>query len=135
MKTSLLAAAVLASSVPAFAGVYDQPWSIIATDRAPSADYKLLPVIVNRVDDRNADTQRNEAVVAPGPHQVTIDLRPRKGFPATQHTFELTTEPCTRYYVAAELKTTVGQEWKPVVRSKERIGECEGKFARSSAAK
>jgi len=131
MRISPLAAAVLASSVPAFAGVYDQPWSIIATDRAPSADYKTLPVIVNRVDDRNADTQRNEAVVAPGSHQVTIDLRPRKGFPATQHTFELMTEPCTRYYVAAELKSTVGPEWKPIVRSKERIGECEARFAKA----
>jgi len=70
-------------------------------------------------------------VVAPGPHQVTIDLRPRKGFPATQHTFELMTEPCTRYYVAAELKSTAGQEWKPVVRSRERIGECEARFAKA----
>jgi hypothetical protein len=61
---------------------------------------------------------------------VTIDVPPRKGFKtATQHTFELTTEPCTRYYVAAELETTAGQQWKPVVRSKEPIGECEAKFA------
>ena len=131
MRTSLLTAVLLAAYVPALAGMYDQPWSIITTDHAPSADYKTLPVIVNRVDDRNADTQRNEAVVEAGSHQVTIDVRPRKGFPATQHTFELMTEPCTRYYVAAELKTTVGQEWKPVVRSKERIGECEAKFARA----
>ena len=135
MRFPALVPILLAASAPAAAGVYDQPWSIIATDRAPSADYKLLPVIVNRVDDRNADTQRNQAVVAPGSHQVTIDLRPRKGFPATQHTFELTTEPCTRYYVAAELRSTVGQEWKPVVRSRERIGECEAKFAKSSGAK
>ena len=128
MRIPILAAFAL-SVLPAFAGPYDQPWSIITSERTPSADYKMLPVIVNRVDDRNADTQRNEAVVPPGSHQVTIDLRPRKGFQATQHTFELVTEPCTRYYVAAELKTTVGQEWKPVVRSKERIGECEAKFA------
>ena len=63
---------------------------------------------------------------------VTVDVPPRKGFrTATQHTFALTTEPCTRYYVGAELHTRVGQEWKPVVRSKERIGECEAKFATS----
>jgi hypothetical protein len=131
MRTSPLAAVLLASSVPALAGVFDRPWSIITTDRAPSADYRMLPVIVNRVDDRNADSRRNEAVVEPGAHKVTIDLHARKGFPATQHTFELMTEPCTRYYVAAELKTTVGQEWKPVVRSRERIGECEAKFSRA----
>lgn len=127
MRLPILAAFAF-SALPAVAGVYDQPWSIVTTDHAPSSDFKMRPVIVNRVDDRNADTQRNEAVVAPGSHQVTIDLPPRKGFPASQHTFELTTEPCTRYYVAAELKNTVGQEWKPIVRSKERIGECESRF-------
>ena len=127
MKALLLLAAVLAT--PAVAGPYDQPYSIITSERTPSADFKLRPVIVNRVDDRNADTRLNQALVAPGPHQVTVDLAPRKGFPASQHTFELVTEPCTRYYVAAELKTTTGQAWKPVVRSRERIGECEAKFA------
>ena len=129
MKT-IFSAVLLACATAAFAGPYDQPWSIITTDRSPSADYKLLPVIVNRVDDVNADTRLNQSVVAPGSHQVTIDVPPRKGFKtATQHTFQLTTEPCTRYYVAAELETTAGQQWKPVVRSKEPIGECEAKFA------
>lgn len=126
MRTLLLPA--LLASFAAIAGPYDQPWSIITTDRSPSADYKLLPVIVNRVDEVNADTQLNRSVVQPGPHQVTIDVPPRKGFPASQHTFALTTEPCTRYYVAAQLRTTTGQEWTPVVRSRERIGECEAKF-------
>jgi hypothetical protein len=135
MRIPAFIAILLAAAAPARAGVYDQPWSIVTSERTPSADYKLLPVIVNRVDDRNADTQRNEAVVPPGSHQVTLDVRPRKGFPASQHTFALVTEPCTRYYVAAELKTTVGQEWKPVVRSKERIGECEAKFAMSRTAR
>jgi hypothetical protein len=128
MKVPMLALFLLSSGA-ALAGPYDQPWSVITTDRAISADFRMRPVIVNRVDDRNADTALNQAVVPPGSHQVTIDLPPRKGFPASQHTFELTTEPCTRYYVAAELDNTVGQQWKPVVRSRERIGECESKFA------
>jgi len=131
MRILLLPA--LLASFAAIAGPYDQPWSIITTDRSPSADYKLLPVIVNRVDEVNADTQLNRSVVQPGPHQVTIDVPPRKGFPASQHTFALTTEPCTRYYVAAQLRTTTGQEWTPVVRSRERIGECEAKFASRGA--
>jgi hypothetical protein len=125
---ALLIPALLAASA-AVAGPYDQPWSIVATDRTPSADYKLLPVIVNRVDGVNADTQLNRSVVPPGAHEVTVDVPPRKGFPASQHTFALTTEPCTRYNVAAQLRTTTGQEWTPVVRSRERIGECESKFA------
>jgi len=124
---------VLLSASAAIAGPFDQPWAIITTDRSPSADYRQLPVIVNRVDGVNADTQLNRSIVQPGLREVTIDVPPRKGFPATQHTFMLTAEPCTRYNVAAELKTTTGQEWKPVVRSQERIGECESKFASRGA--
>ena len=111
----------------ALAGPYDQPYSIVTTDIAPAADYHLRPVIVNRIDDENV--LANRGVVAPGKHVVTVDLPPRKGYRlATQETFELTTRPCVRYYVAAKLESTTSQRWTPVVRSEERIGECEKKF-------
>lgn len=124
-RTFLIA---LFAPTAALAGPYDQPYSIIATDASRSADHLLRPVIVNRVDDENAMAD-NKAVVAPGPHKVTVDLPPRKGFHiATQHTFELVTKPCVRYNVAAKLETTAGQRWTPVVRSQEPILECEKKF-------
>jgi hypothetical protein len=118
------------------AGPYDHPYSIIETDRAPSADYLMIPVIVNRVDGENAMPGKNQAVVAPGEHEVTVDVPPRGGFKtSTQHTFHLTTQPCWRYYIAAKLKTRVGQEWEPVVRSREPMGDCESKFAKAAPAK
>jgi hypothetical protein len=121
-----------AATAPAMAGPYDQPYSIIQTERTRSADPDVIPVLINRVDDANARSRPNEAVVPPGPHQVTVDVPPRKGFHlATQHTFELVTEPCTRYYVSAKLRSRTTQEWEPFVRDKERIGECEKKFARA----
>lgn len=124
---------VLAAGTAA-AGPYDQPYSIVTTDRRASADPLLRPVIVNRVDGVNS--MNNESVVAPGRHQVTVDLPPRKGFrQATQVTFDLQTEPCVRYYVAAKLDTTLTQDWAPVVRSSEPIGECRAKFAPAGAAK
>jgi hypothetical protein len=111
----------------AVAGPFDQPYSIIETDTARSADSHLRPVIVNRVDDENS--MGNRSVVLPGPHKVTLDLPPRKGFhTATQQTLDLDTKPCTRYYVAAELKSPTLQEWTPVVRREEPIGECRKKF-------
>jgi hypothetical protein len=122
----ILAIALL-SVTPALAGPFDQPYSIIETDRVPSADPNLRPVIVNRVDGENS--LNNRAVIAPGPHKVTIDLPPRKGFhEATQVTFDLDTKPCVRYYVAAELKSPTLQEWTPVVRHQDPIGECRKKF-------
>lgn len=112
----------------AFAGLYDQPYSVIQTDHARSADHLILPVLVNRVDGVNALAD-NRAVVEPGKHAVTVDLHPRKGFhTAPQVTFDLETRPCVRYYVAARLEASTSQKWTPVVRSEERIGECESKF-------
>ena len=122
----LLASLFVATS--ALAGPYDQPYSIITTDRARSADPNLRPVIVNRVDDETVMSD-NRAVVAPGKHKVTLDLPRRKGFKvATQHTFELETKPCVRYNVAAKLDSPTTQDWTPVVRSEEPIGECRTKF-------
>ena len=122
----LLAIALL-SATPALAGPFDQPYSIIETDHFRSSDSHLRRVIVNRVDDENS--LNNRSVVAPGLHKVTIDLPPRKGFHmATQQTFDLETKPCVRYYVAAELKSPTLQDWAPVVRHEDPIGECRKKF-------
>ena len=119
---------LLALPLAAAAGPYDQPYAIITTDTRPSADPNLRPVIVNRVDGETV-LSRTPAVVAPGRHQVTVDLPPRKGFKiGTQETFELLASPCMRYYVAAKLANPVGQDWKAVIRSSELIGECAAKF-------
>jgi hypothetical protein len=130
----LLVLLPLALPLAASAGPYDQPWSIITTDTRPSSDPLLRPVIVNRVDGESI-LSRTPAVVAPGPHKVTVDLPPRKGFKiATQETFDLTASPCMRYYVAAKLDNSVGQEWKAVIRSSELIGECAAKFKTDKTA-
>jgi hypothetical protein len=121
-----LLAITLLSVTPALAGPFDQPYSIIETDHFRAADSHLRPVFVNRVDDENSLNRR--AVVAPGSHKVTIDLAARKGFPTTQQTFDLETKACVRYYVAAELKSPTLQEWTPVVRHEDPIGECRKKF-------
>jgi hypothetical protein len=133
MKTRLLAstlATALLAGVAAplaLAGLYDQPWVVIATDTKPSTDPNLKPVIVNRVDGQNST--RNEVVTTPGPKMVTVDLPPRKGFKVgTQETFDLETSPCMRYYIAAKLDTAVTQQWKPLVRYSELIGECAARF-------
>ena len=59
MKRLMLLALVAATA--AVAGPYDQPYSIITTDTAPSADPLLRPVIVNRVNDETISSD-NRAV-------------------------------------------------------------------------
>jgi hypothetical protein len=130
----LLLLPLLLPALPALAGPYDQPYSIIVTDPRRAPDPLLRPVIVNRVDGEN--TLNNKAVVPPGKHEVVVDLPPRKGFKLpTQNTMALETEPCVRYYVSAKLNTQVTQEWTPVVRYSERIGECEAAFKIAHAPK
>ena len=119
---------LLAATAALAASPYDAPYSIITVDRAKSPDPLLRKVIVNRVDDETVMSD-NRAVVPPGRHKVTLDLPPRKGFhTATQMELDLDARPCVRYNVAAKLDATTTQTWKPVVRSEERIGECEVKF-------
>jgi hypothetical protein len=104
-------------------GPYSDPYSIVVTDTARQADPHLRQVIVNRVDDRSITD--NRAVVPPGHHRVVLDLPAHAGFhTATQRTLELDLAPCTRYYVMARLDTPISQDWTPVVKYSEPIGEC-----------
>ncbi|QJR12396.1 hypothetical protein DSM104443_03482 [Usitatibacter rugosus] len=120
-----LPAALLAAS--AFAGQYDQPYSIIATEYKLAADPLERKVTVNRVDDVNS--RNNESVVGPGKHSVVVDLPPRKGFSlGTQKIFDLETKPCTRYFVVAKLENQVTQDWTPAVKYEEEIKECSARF-------
>jgi hypothetical protein len=126
----ILAATFLASTA-VFAGPYDQPYSQIMTERHfPSADPNVLPVLINRVDD--VTVYDPKGAVPPGVHQVTVDLHGRKGFPATQATFPLDAKACTRYYIAARLKSRTLQEWEPFVRMEEALPDCAKKFSLAS---
>lgn len=127
----LLALAVLVLSalpaLPAAAGPYDQPWSIVETYYNRPADSHLRKVIVSRVDDQNSIG--NRVVTTPGHHTVVLDLPRRKGFHiATQERIDIDMKPCTRYYMAAELRSLTLQEWQPIVKYEEPIGECRKKF-------
>ncbi len=129
-----IALLALLAATAALAGPYDQPYSLITSDRTRSSDPNLRPVLVNRVDDENAIN--GLAVVPPGRHVVTLDLRRRKGFRLpTQRTFELETRACVHYYVSAKLRTRTTQDWEPVVRREERLVDCERKFHLEPGAK
>jgi hypothetical protein len=129
MNRILLASLVAAVATACASSPYKEPYAEIRVDDIRPADPNVIPVIINRVDDKTTLDSRY-AVVAPGVHKVTVDVPPRKGFHlGTQADFVITTEPCMRYYIDARLETRVTQEWTPFVRSVEPIGECREKFA------
>jgi hypothetical protein len=126
MKIPAVIAVVLLAGCAA--SPFDAPYSWVERDPMRSSDPLVIPVIVNRVDGVTSQWP-DRALVTPGRHVVTLDVPPRKGFSqATQTDFVLDVAPCTRYYVAARLATPVTQDWTPIVRSTERLGECEAKF-------
>ena len=127
MNRIILATFLASAATVALAGLYDQPYSQISSLRhAPSADPDVLPVLINRVDD--VTLYDPHGTVTPGKHKVTVDLHARKGFPATQVTFEFDAKPCMRYYLAAKLKSRTLQEWEPIVRTEEPLADCAAKF-------
>jgi hypothetical protein len=128
LKRTLIASLLLATGSTFAASPYDEPYSIITVDRIRTADIHLKPVFVNRVDGENS-VERNRHVVAPGTHEVVVDMAPVRGFHLPrQKTFTLRTEPCVRYNLAARVASDLSQPFEPVVRSTERIGECAAKF-------
>jgi hypothetical protein len=123
--TRLLIAFLLLSTA-AVAEPGEKPWAIVATDASLAPVANLRPVVISRIDGV-ASTGR-EAVVAPGPHLVTVDLPPREGLRlGAQANLELQANACMRYYLAAK-RDASGQGWQPVVRAAESIGECLVKF-------
>jgi hypothetical protein len=126
MKTIALSPLLLAAACAS--SPFNQPYAEIWADRAPAADPNVVPVVLNRIDDRTT-LYPDHAVVPPGHHVLTVDVPPRAGFTLpTQEDVALDAEPCTRYFLAARLDTPVTQEWKPVVRAVEPIGECRAKW-------
>jgi|EndMetStandDraft_5_1072996.scaffolds.fasta_scaffold168448_2 hypothetical protein len=128
MKRLTLAALLLVPA--AWAGPLDQPYAIITSDRAPSADPLLRYVTINRVDGQPvAAADYNKSVVPPGKRQVIVDLPPRQGLRvATQRTFQVEASACMRYFVMAKLESATSENWTPVVRSSELIPECQTQF-------
>jgi hypothetical protein len=138
MKSIFYTFVVLLSSLfihtSALAGPYDQPYAIISVEFIKSANDKIQPLILNRIDDQS--TTRREEAVAPGKRLVVADLpSDRKKFErlATQKQMEIDAKACTRYYFAAKLTDLTTRRWELVNVRTETIGECQAKFFPAAA--
>jgi hypothetical protein len=132
MANRRLPALLLFVSASAFAGVYDQPWSVVEPADA-STVRKEFPAAITQIDGQSTrDTRRPEAV-APGKHRITIRFetsRVNQSEAETTRQVEMDLEACTRYRVAAQ--RTTGTQWEPKVYS-EKISECARKFQKPAS--
>ncbi len=126
-------AAVLAlASASAFAGVYDQPWSLVEP-ADQSAVRKEFPPAITQVDGQSTSNTRRPDAIAPGKHKITIRFetgRVGQSEAETTRVLDMDLEACTRYRVAAQ--RTTGTQWEPKVYS-EKISECARKFEKPAS--
>ena len=123
MRLTLTFIAALAAAAPAVAAEKWGPtWSEITGARYTKATKNRAAAIVMSID--GTDTLRKIVKVEPGKHAVRLQSPPKQGFDGTVQNYDLVFEPCTRYYVNAQFKTTLGGEWEPVVDKVERIAGC-----------
>ena len=118
----IVAAAVL---VALAAGCSTAPLSYI-NDRQVyyRAVLNRYPVALTAVD--GSSTAFRPVPIAPGPHLLTLDALPVAGFSVpVQKTYPMTIAPCTRYYIAAQRKSPLIQDWELVVEETWPVAGCD----------
>lgn len=64
--------------------------------------------------------------ISPGEHVLTIDAVPVAGFSVpVQKVYPMTIEPCMRYYIAAQRRSPVIQDWDLVVEQTWPVAGCD----------
>ncbi len=123
MRLTLTFIAALAAAAPVVAAEKWGPtWSEITGARYTKATKNRAAAIVMSID--GTDTLKKIVKVEPGKHTVRLQAPSKQGFDGTDRNYDLVFEPCTRYYVNAQFKSTIGGEWEPVVDQVERISGC-----------
>lgn len=127
MRLTLIILAALAVAAPvaapaAAAEKWGPTWSEITGARFTKATKNREAAIVKSID--GTDTLRKIVKVEPGKHTVRLQSPPKGNFDGTDQNYDLVFEPCKRYYVNAQFKSTLGGEWEPVVDRVEGISGC-----------
>src|SRR5690242_16237605 len=113
MKRSLLIVAL--ASTAAFAGLYDQPYSLVEPAQS-SATREEKPPAITQIDGKSTRNTRRPDPIAPGKHTIRIRFetgRYQQSEDEIQRDLVMDLEPCTRYIIAA--KRTEGTKWEPEI--------------------
>ena len=130
-KLLIVPAAFFATA--AFAGMYDQPYSIVETGDASDVR-REAKLALTRVDGKSPRSPRKTDPMPPGKHNVTLHFASARGiFRPEYQDVEIDLAACTRYRIVASYEFKTGPDWKPKVYS-EPIGECRKKFAKKEPA-
>ena len=88
------------------------------------AELNRFPLQVVAVD--GSSSFQRPLPVAPGLHQVRLAAVPVAGFrEPLEKTYPITVAPCTRYYLAAQRRSPLLQDWDLVVEYTEPVSGCD----------
>jgi hypothetical protein len=126
MRSSIrvsFSAALLGSFVALLGGCGTAPLSYLNGDLLDRSTLNRYPVRIVSVDGQIEF--HNPVQVAPGQRWVVVEAAPSAGVKLmSQQSFVLKVEPCTRYYLAADRRSPLTDEWQLVVERTEPVGSC-----------
>jgi len=99
-------------------------WSEVTGNRYTVTELNRRPAIIDQVDNQGAFAS-NPIKIDPGQHRLVLQ-GPAPGWQggAPLKVYLLDAQPCKRYYINAQFKDTITQEWTPVIDYVETISGC-----------
>jgi hypothetical protein len=101
-------------------------WSEVTGQQWKGPGRDRVAAVIRKVDGRYTSDFRAEPRIRidPGIRDIVVQSPPRRGFGGTERHFRLKAEPCRRYYVNVQFRSTTGTDWDPVVAKSEPIMGC-----------
>ena len=99
-------------------------WSEVTGNRYTVTELNRRPAIIDQVDNQGSFAS-NPIKIDPGQHRLVLQ-GPTPGWQggAPLKVYMLDAQPCKRYYINAQFKDTITQEWTPVIDYVETISGC-----------
>ncbi len=118
-RTVLVAATLLAGCQ-----TWWPTWSEITGNRYTVTELNRRPAIIEQVDNQGSFAS-NPIKIEPGQHRLVLQ-GPAPGWQggAPLKVYMLDAQPCKRYYINAQFRDTITQEWTPVIDYVETISGC-----------
>lgn len=101
-----------------------QSWSEVTGNRFSATMLYRRPAVIDQID-QETSFATNPIKIEPGEHRLIVQGS-APGWPGGPplQVYYLNAEPCKRYYINAQFKDTISQEWAPVIDYIQTISDC-----------
>jgi hypothetical protein len=97
-------------------------WSEVTGELDSRTQLNRTAAIIKSIDGRHS---RDKVVkTESGQRKVMVQSPARKGFQGSDAAMDLQLEPCKRYFINAQFKSSVGTDWEPVLARVDPVAGC-----------